>query len=297
MSDTAPLEDCDEFDFLSEDAAAVGLAWPAGRLPARQEVTLASGRRLSAIRWGEGSPELVLLHGGTQNAHTWDGVALALDVPMLAVDLPGHGRSDWRGDCLYDPVTLAGDLAEALPSLVAGPSVVVGMSMGGLVGLVLVARHQPAARGLVLVDITPGHRLTRSGAQSFFAQQTFKTFDDLVEHASTLSGRSDEAARRTVWHNARRRPDGRWEWRHHFAHGVGGPGDYSSLWEHVASLEVPLMLVRGSRSGIVSDQDVDQLVARQPAARVEVVDGAGHSVQRSHPLVLAGLLRQFLPPL
>ena len=71
------------------------------------EVDPASGRRLSALVWGEGPPELVLLHGGAQNAHTWDTVALALERPLLAIDLPGHGHSDWRDDHAYWPLDAA----------------------------------------------------------------------------------------------------------------------------------------------------------------------------------------------
>ncbi len=59
---------------------------------------------LSALRWGTAEPELVFLHGGAQNAHTWDTVALALNRPLLAIDLPGHGHSDWRSDHSYFPV-------------------------------------------------------------------------------------------------------------------------------------------------------------------------------------------------
>ena len=59
----------------------------------RLAVEVEPGRRLALV-WGEAEPELVFLHGGAQNAHTWDTVALALDRPLVAVDLPGHGHSD-----------------------------------------------------------------------------------------------------------------------------------------------------------------------------------------------------------
>ena len=48
--------------------------------------------------WGDAEPELVFLHGGAQNAHTWDTVALALGRPLVAIDLPGHGHSDGGRD-------------------------------------------------------------------------------------------------------------------------------------------------------------------------------------------------------
>lgn len=259
----------------------------------REEVALAGGRRISAIRWGEGKPEYILLHGGTQNAHTWDDVALALGAPALAVDLPGHGHSGWRDDGAYHPEPVAADLAAALEAFGAGPSVIVGMSMGGFAGLVVASRTPVLASRLVLVDITPGHRMSHGSATAFFATRRFATLDDMVAHASILSGRADETARRTIWHNARRRDDGWWEWRHHLAHGAGVDADYAPLWEDISALRVPLMLVRGGRSAMVAEDHVKELRARQPGARIEVVGGAGHSVQRSHPADLAGLLVAF----
>src|SRR5262249_32001254 len=83
------------------------------------------------LGWAEADPELVLVHGGAQNAHTWDTVALALDRPLVAVDLPGHGHSDWREDRRYWPADNAEELARVLPVLAPSPRLVVGMSLGG----------------------------------------------------------------------------------------------------------------------------------------------------------------------
>ena len=74
---------------------------------------------------------MVLVHGGAQNAHTWDTVALALRPHgVLAVDLPGHGRSSWRADQAYDPVSNAEDLAEAFPDGLVERALVLGLSEG-----------------------------------------------------------------------------------------------------------------------------------------------------------------------
>ncbi|MEO7555648.1 MAG: alpha/beta hydrolase, partial [Acidimicrobiales bacterium] len=78
----------DEMAFFHENAAELGLRldWP----PAvrRRTADVGGSRELSALVWGDAAPELVLLHGGAQNAHTWDSVALVLDRPLLAIDLP-----------------------------------------------------------------------------------------------------------------------------------------------------------------------------------------------------------------
>src|SRR4051794_31497672 len=104
----------DEFAYLHDNAAEVGLAWKGDPLVRRASVDVDGGRHLSALVWDSDAPELVLLHGGGQNAHTWDTVALALDRPIVAIDLPGHGHSSWRDDGLYDVGLMADDVATAV---------------------------------------------------------------------------------------------------------------------------------------------------------------------------------------
>ena len=80
----------DEFGLFHENAEEFGLPHDGPPVVRRAAVEVAPGRRLSALVWGDAPPELVLLHGGAQNAHTWDTVAMALGRPLVAIDLPGH---------------------------------------------------------------------------------------------------------------------------------------------------------------------------------------------------------------
>ncbi len=73
----------DEFALLSENAEQAGVSGP---LPAVQRIQRGA---ISALRWGRTRVRVVFLHGGGQNAHTWDTVILGLGVPALAIDLPG----------------------------------------------------------------------------------------------------------------------------------------------------------------------------------------------------------------
>ena len=94
----------DEFGLFHENAEEYGVPWKGPPTVRRESVPVADdGRRVSALVWGRDDPELVLLHGGGQNAHTWDTVALALGCPLIAVDLPGHGHSGRRDDRDYGP--------------------------------------------------------------------------------------------------------------------------------------------------------------------------------------------------
>src|SRR6187431_930980 len=125
----------DEFGLFHENAAEYGLPFSSPPIVRRHEHRLADGRQLSGLIWGTTSPEVVFVHGGAQNAHTWDTVALALGRPAYAVDLPGHGHSGWRDDGAYSPRSLADDVASAVAEVAPNAALVVGMSLGGMTAM------------------------------------------------------------------------------------------------------------------------------------------------------------------
>jgi pimeloyl-ACP methyl ester carboxylesterase len=293
----------DEFGLFAENAAEAGLAWEGPPAVARRDVPVAPGRSVSALVWGTAPAEVVLLHGGGQNAHTWDTVALALRRPLVAVDLPGHGHSGWPHRGVLDPAALAADVGAAMDALAPAARLVVGMSLGGITALALARDRPELVRRLVLVDITPGARGEKTGdIVAFLAgPESFATFDEILERTIAFNPtRSVASLRRGVLHNAVRRPDGRWTWRHQLGRPDGASGAHAEpvafdeLWEALGTSTAPLLLVRGGRSPVVDQADVDEVVRRRPDARVVVVDGAGHSVQGDRPVELAGLIEQEL---
>ncbi|HWC38443.1 MAG TPA: alpha/beta hydrolase [Acidimicrobiales bacterium] len=290
----------DEMGLFRENADEAGLEWKGPPAVARRDVELADGRRVSALVWGEADPELVLLHGGAQNSHTWDTVALALDRPLVAIDLPGHGHSDWRDDHHYTPPMLADDVAVAMGQLAPRVEAVVGMSLGGLTAISLAARYPKLVPRLVVVDVTPG--VDRAKAEPIIAfvsgPERFASFDEILERTVQHNPtRTVSSLRRGVLHNARELPDGSWEWRYDRVRSSLADGaipDMNDLWDELESVGSPLLLVRGGSSGVVGDEDVAELRRRRPAAEVVVVEGAGHSIQGDRPVELAGIIDGFL---
>jgi pimeloyl-ACP methyl ester carboxylesterase len=294
----------DEFSMLADNAAEAGLAFDGAPAVRRESVELPSGKHLSALVWGDAEPELVLLHGGAQNAHTWDTVALALDRPLVAIDLPGHGHSDWRDEHDYWPPSMADDVAVAVAQLAPRAEAVVGMSLGGLTAICLAAQHPALVRRLGIVDVTPGtdHKKAEGIVAFISGPEYFDDFASIlartIEHNPT---RTERSLRRGVLHNARELDDGRWSWRYDPARGwkTAAAGAavseyFSPLWASVDEVQAPITLYLGGLSPVVGAEDVEELQRRRPDAVVHTVEGAGHSIQGDRPLVLAALLEELL---
>jgi pimeloyl-ACP methyl ester carboxylesterase len=289
----------DEFGLFEENVAEAGLPWSGPPAVRRVSVDVDGGRRLSALQWGTSSPELVLLHGGGQNAHTWDTVALALGRSAAAIDLPGHGHSDWRDDHDYSPVTNAEAIAVAVRQLAPAGRLVVGMSLGGLTAIRLAAEHPELVRRLAIVDVTPGADEAKAEPIIAFLSgpERFDSFEEILSRTVQFNPtRSVSSLRRGVLHNAREEPDGSWTWRYDpvRAWKQEGAVRFTNLWDDVARIHAPMLLIRGALSGVVTDDDVAELRRQRPDANVVTVEGAGHSIQGDKPVELASILEGFL---
>jgi pimeloyl-ACP methyl ester carboxylesterase len=294
----------DEFGLYPENAAELGIPYSPPTVE-RIQADVGNGQTISALRFGTGAPEIVLLHGGAQNAHTWDSVVLVLEQhqpgrSVLAVDLPGHGHSSHRDDHLYWPPENAAAVERALRIWDVQPKVLVGMSLGGLTAIALSHRAPDLAPRLVLVDVTPGvnHEKASTIAQFINGPEYFESFDEILQRTIQFNPtRSESSLRRGVLHNAVEDTDGRWRWRYDLPRIGSGEGESGRIipgldeaWEAIGSRRGPLLLVRGALSPVVDDADVAELERRKPDAKVIVVDGAGHSVQGDQPQRLAEIL-------
>jgi pimeloyl-ACP methyl ester carboxylesterase len=293
----------DEFASLHEVADELSL--DRGFVPevTRRSVELPGGQQVSVVTWGWGDPGVVFLHGGGQNARTWDLVALGLGRSAIAVDLPGHGHSSWRDDGDYSPVRNAEAVAPVIEQLAPRAAGVIGMSMGGLTSIRLASRWPALVRRLVLVDVTPG---SGAAARQMTTEQrgavaltsgpaSYATREEMVAAAVAASPRRPPSAvRRGVVHNSRQLPDGSWAWRYD-RHRAAGGDRMPELWADVDALTMPVMLVRGGDSAFVTPGDLAEMRRRLPRLRTEVVAGSGHAVQSDQPAALTDLIADFIP--
>ena len=263
-----------------------------------------------------GPPEgstVVLLHGGGQTRHSWDGtwkVLVDAGWRALSVDLRGHGESDWAPDGDYSLDGFAGDVTKLCAGL-DQPPVLVGASLGGLASLAAIADapvQSDLARALVLVDVS--HRLEDAGRERIgeFMVAHLDGFATLEDAADAIAEYNPNRPRPSdlsgLAKNLRQNADGRWFWHWDPAFVVGkfGSADETRasvvnptrLSDAADALELPTLLVRGRRSDLLSEEGVADFLARVPTAEFADVAGAGHMVAGDRNEVFNSAILGFL---
>ena len=302
MSDTVndTINNPPELELLRQEAAEFGIELAAAPEWDRVTIDRTDGGVVSAIVWGADAPRATFLHGGGLNAHTWNTTVLSGGWPAVALDLPGHGDSSWHDDVDYRAERLAGPVGEAIALLAPESEVVVGQSLGGLTAIALAAARPELVRRLVVIDASPGFVVAGGNqVRDFLAgPDSFASRDEIVDRALEFGfGPSRAAVERGVLRNTRVRDDGRVVFKHHFANltadsPLAMSADFTSLWPALESIEVPVLLVRGSR-GFLNDELEQEFLARTPGA-VSVTIESGHNVQEEAPVELVAALSEFL---
>jgi pimeloyl-ACP methyl ester carboxylesterase len=256
------------------------------------------GNRLAADVAGDpADPPVILLHGGGQTRHSWGTTVGALadrGWRAYAVDLRGHGDSDWAADGDYQLDAFAGDVLAITRELGDQPALV-GASLGGIASLAAIGEHpdEHVSRALVLVDVAP--RMEEQGRMrigTFMAEHMDDGFASLDEVADAIQRYNPHRPRPSdlggLAKNLRQHGDGRWYWHWDpkFIGGkLGGTDETRSslvdpvrLRKAASALTVPTLLVRGRVSDLLSEEGARELLELVPHAQMVDVAGAGHMV-------------------
>jgi len=238
-----------------------------------------------------------LLHGGGQTRNSWGttlGAVAAKGWRAYAVDLRGHGQSEWAADGDYTLDAFAGDVL-AISRALEQPPALVGASLGGIASLAAIGEHtdEAVARALVLVDVAP--RIEEQGRMrigAFMLEHMETGFASLEEVADAIQAYNPHRPRPSdlggLQKNLRRGDDDRWYWHWDpaFIGGrLGSPGETRSsivdperLGKAARALTIPTLLVRGRVSDLLSEEGAQELLELVPHAQLVDVAGAGHMV-------------------
>lgn len=244
------------------------------------------GDRWTPSGW-ESLPDVLMFPGGGQTRHSWKtaGVELAKrGFRVTSMDSRGHGESDFSPTADYGIVTMARDVL-AVVAAIGRPVVYVGASMGGLTGI-LATPQTPAITALVLVDVVPAYEKAGSARIRNFMQGGMSGFASLDEAADAIAAylphrpkaRSHEGLKR----NLRLAEDGRWYWHWDPAFMQMKPSEspdarLHDLEDAASRITVPLLLIRGKMSDIVSAEGVQRFLSIAPQTQVVELANAAHT--------------------
>ena len=265
------------------------------------------GLRLHYLDWGnDAAPPMLLLHGFSGHAHTWDTFARAMcdRYHVVALDQRGHGDSDWAKDGAYRPDDHARDIRAVHDRLGLGAVVLIGLSMGGRNSIALTAAHPAKVEKLVIVDIGPDidpKGAARIGKMAGDAPEDFGSVEDAVAylrlHVTLASAAAEAALRYRVEHGVKKLPNGRYTWKYdRFLRDQRrkGPWIPTDLWPAVGKIKAPTLIVRGSESDVFAPETAKRMLELIPGSQLVEIPGAGHSVPAEAPEAFERAVRQFL---
>ena len=268
----------------------------------QDETITLNGLRFHYRDWtNAGAPPLVLLHGFTGHARSWDRLAGVMQsrYRVLALDQRGHGETEWAQD--YAPERMVEDVDAFARTLGLPRFALLGLSMGGRNAYTYTALHPGAVARLVIVDIGP--EIAPAGAErirtSVQAPDTFDNPEAAFRASRAANPRPpDDELRHRVQHNLIQRDGGRWTWRYDAS--LRSPDrplprpEPERAWALLSRIDCPTLLIRGLESDVLSRETADRMVREIPACRMVEVPNSGHSVPLDNPTGFADAVQTFL---
>lgn len=286
-------------------------------------IPVTDGVQLAATSFGnEDQPVVILMHGAGQTRYSWRNAGQYLAEAgwrAVTVDTRGHGNSDWPENGDYAIDTLVADLIAVVRFFTNGTGfkpVLVGASLGGITGMLAQGEaSRQVFESVVLVDITP--RIDNTGVARIieFMYRYQSGFASLQEAASAVADYQSNRLQRNdsepaltntgrvksvegLKKNLRLADDGRyyWHWDPRLMDHIGTIDEhfYMRQREAATKLKVPVLLIRGQQSEIVSRESVEEFLELVPHAQFQDIADAAHMVAGDSNDVFAQAVVDFI---
>jgi pimeloyl-ACP methyl ester carboxylesterase len=267
----------------------------------------AEGLTLIADEWNRAAatgPSVLFLHGGGQNRYSWKNTCQVLadeGLHVVALDSRGHGDSDRAPDANYSVDALCTD-THAVLDQIGRPTILIGASMGGMTAMPVAHEAGPEkVTKLVLVDVVPRYEKDGSARIREFMASGLNGFHSLDEAAEAVASylpyrtkpRSPEGLKKNL-----RLRNGRWFWHWDPAF-LTVPADdkfvrVARLEQAVMALTIPILLIRGRLSDVVSEEGVKDFLEKVPDAEFVELSGAGHTAAGDDNDAFSDVVVQFV---
>ena len=245
---------------------------------------------------------MILLHHMNAHAHAWDQFAALMSnaYRVLALDMRGHGDSQWSRTGSYKTADLASDVGALMDELGLERAIILGGSSGGRVALVYAGQHPDRTMALIMEDVGPVRSqegATNMAAQGEAEELHFDTLDRVVEYMKAHPGghsehRPEEAWRHLAQYATRREDNGILTWKRDTS--MYRNTEALELWDYVERIECPFLLILGADSDTVSPAHRDRMAETASNITIVTMPGAGHIVVHDKLPEYERAVREFL---
>ena len=290
---------------LHDAARAMGVVFTQENEPVDRNVQV-NGMNFHYLEWGDAAnPTVLMLHGNSQQGHSWDFASLPLSerYHVIALDQRGHGDTDWAPDGDYSLDAQVRDIDGFVEVMGLDNFTLIGHSMGGRNSYVWASRNSHKLRGLVIVDTGPQTARRGSDRIRRFRElpDELDSFEEFAQRVMEYTGRTREQTLGALKYSIRQREDGKWTWKYDKVirrRGFRAPAWTSEqLWDGWRKIDCPALVVRGARSDIFADETMMRMAEEHHDCTTVTVDNAGHLVQGDNPpdflKAVKGLLGRF----
>jgi len=254
------------------------------------------GYKIHFLKWGTDGPKLVFIHSMGMDARGFDITSRVLsgEYQILALDILDHGDSESP----KEPVSLpehAEIMRKAYMKMKFKPNVLVGHSVGGMIGMVLAADHPKDFNGMVLVDIAP-FTMSGEGRSSQPRPQPVNEYESLEEARAYFKERYgdfvEEAIENRLQYGLIKGNDGIYR-RKPTGDAIRG-GLSTDLWPYVERMKGPIFLMKGGTSNLVTPETLNRMKRLLRDLQVATFDGVGHMIPQGKPEEFERHLRNYL---
>jgi len=267
---------------------------------------LINGLRLHVLDWGEPTnPSLILLHGGVVTCRTWGPFCamLAHKYRLIAVDMRGHGDSEWPRDGDSNHNAMANDLAKLITTMKLDNPIVVGHSVGGMLLMRVMLKSPELLGSAILVDVGPktAYNGWKPRAEVTEPSRLYGEIEEYVQRNAPRLKRSVEHMRRNGRHEFMQRPDGQYQLKYDPRHPMGGPDEKTMpglpTLAEMAAYQDRCLVVRGATSWFLAAEDAAEFAQTLPKGELATVPDCEHMVYIENPLGLAKVIDDYVASL
>jgi len=259
----------------------------------------ANGLVLNCLDYGgEGKPPMLFIHGGSAHAHWWDFVAPAFvdNFHVLALDLRGHGESEWPREWQYSSLDYVSDLEQIIDNWEYGAPVLIGHSMGAHNVLVYASRNSRKLRAMIAIDTPPDYSRQSVEFLRTYAVKPPRRFESLEEAVRSFKvlPRETLAKKEILEHIAhltyKQLEDGSWT---HKLDRRTLTREPHQVWDQLSQIECPSLILKVTRSPVLDIEAARRMVAILPKGKLEEIGDSYHHVMFDNPVALIAALKRF----